>query len=67
MKPPASPLTPPFRPIDCSFFFDLQVQVNRAFLSIPLDFDGLVRFDPVKVVQLVEAKNADFPGSLVEQ
>ena len=49
-----------------ALLLDLQIEVDRSFLRVALDFDGFVGFDAVEIIQLVEAKDADFPGALVE-
>src|SRR5260370_18520835 len=50
-----------------AFFLEFQADVDGAFLLIALDLRGLVRFDSVKVVELVKAEDADFPQALIEQ
>src|SRR5579885_620146 len=50
-----------------ALFLELQSQIDGAFLGVALDFDGLVRFDLLEVIELVQAQNADFPGALVEE
>ena len=46
---------------------NLKVQVHRAFFGVALDLDRFLSLDAVEIVQLVEPKNADFPGALVEE
>ena len=50
-----------------AFFFQLEVEIDGAFLGVALDLDGLVFFDALEIVELVEAEDADFPGALVEE
>src|SRR5260370_32388557 len=50
-----------------AFLLEFQADVDGAFLLIALDLRGLVRFDSVKVVELVKAEDADFPQALIEQ
>src|SRR5882724_7547316 len=46
---------------------NLKVQVHSPFLGVAFDFDSLVFFNAIEIIQLVKAKNADFPGALVEE
>src|SRR5258708_33633562 len=46
---------------------NLKVQVDGAFLGVALDFDGLVFFNLVEEVQLIQPQDTDFPSSLVEE
>src|SRR5258708_9970676 len=46
---------------------NLEVQVDGAFLGVALNFDGLVFFNLVEEVQLIQPQDADFPSSLVEE
>ena len=50
-----------------AFFFELEIHVDGAVLGVLLNFDGLVRFDLVEIIELVEAQNADFPIALIEE
>jgi len=49
-----------------ALLLNLQVQVYSAFLGVALDFDRFVRFDAVEIIQLVQAKDTDFPCALIE-
>ncbi len=50
-----------------ALLLDLQIEVDRAFLRVALDFDGFVGFDAVEVIELIQPEDADFPCPLVEQ
>ena len=45
---------------------ELQIDVHRAFLGIPLDF-GVLRLDLLEIVELVKPQDADFPSPLVKE
>src|SRR5258708_10450015 len=46
---------------------ELEVDVYRAIFVVALDFRGLVRFDLVEIIKLIEAQDAEFPQALVEE
>ena len=50
-----------------AFFLELERDVDRSGLVVALDFGGLVRFDFVEIIELVEAQDAQFPKALVEE
>ena len=50
-----------------ALFFQLEIEIDGAFFCVALDLDGFVFFDAIEVVELIEAKDADFPGALVEE
>src|SRR5260370_4299471 len=50
-----------------ALFLELEVDVDSAFFTVALDLGGLVRFDLVEVVELVEAQDAELPETLVEE
>src|SRR5207302_5887427 len=50
-----------------ALFLELEVDVDGAFLIVALDLRSLVRLDPVEVVELIEAQNAELPEALVEE
>ena len=62
MNPPANPLTPPCKPIDClPFSFSFSRMSTVPFFGVALDFRGLIRFDLVEIIQLVQPQDTDFP------
>src|SRR5260370_7422938 len=50
-----------------ALFLELEVDVDGAFFTVALDLGGLVRFDLVEVVELIEAQDAELPETLVEE
>jgi len=52
----AKPLTGPCRRSTVCPFLELEVDVDRAFFRVALDLRGLVGFDLVEVVELIEAQ-----------
>src|SRR6266436_5760324 len=50
-----------------SFFLELEVDVYRAFFAVALDLRGLVGFDLVEVIELIEAQDAELPETFVEE
>ena len=48
-----------------ALFLQLEHNVDGALLGVALDL-RLFGFDFVEIIQLVEAKNAQFPGALIE-
>src|SRR5712671_3430753 len=50
-----------------ALFLELQGEIDGAFFLIALDLDGLVFFDAIEVIELVQTQDADFPGTLVEE
>ncbi len=50
-----------------AFFLEFEGDVDIAFLGVALDFSGLVRFDFVEIVELIQTENAQFPQALVEE
>ena len=50
-----------------AFFLELEGNVHGSGFAVALDFGGLVRFDFVEIVKLIEAKDAELPQTLVEE
>ena len=50
-----------------AFFLEFESDVDIAFLGVAFDFGGLVRFDFVEIVELIQTEDAQFPQALVEE
>src|SRR6266481_3296486 len=50
-----------------TLFLELEVDVNRTFFIVALDLRGLVGFDFVEVIELIEAQDAELPETLIEE
>src|SRR5712692_164123 len=50
-----------------ALFLEFEGNVDIAFLGVALDFGGLVRFDFVEIVELIQTEDAQFPQALVEK
>ena len=62
MKAPASPLTPPVRPmLFLPFSFTFKRNVDRAVLRVLLDFRILLRLQLVEILQLIQAQQRQLP------
>src|SRR2546430_290954 len=50
-----------------ALLLELEVDVDGAFFIVALNLGGLVRFDLVEVIELIEAQDSKFPETLVEE
>ena len=48
-----------------TFFLELEQNIDGALLGIALDL-RILGFDFIEIVQLVETKNAEFPGAIIK-
>src|SRR5882757_9390736 len=50
-----------------ALFLELQGEIDGAFFLIALNLNGLVFFDAIEIIELVQTQDADFPSALVEE